>query len=84
MKNSDFVNSPLHATELPVETAAGAVTFEPSPAALPTGAPDALLICTRAELQARWQDRPEFNAANKCWYQLLNHLAAFHFRPELN
>lgn len=83
MKMKDFVNSPLHNSALPVETEADALTSN-SPAAHPTCAPDALLICTRAELQARWQDRPEFDAANKSWHQLMNHLAAFHFRPALN
>lgn len=83
MKMKDFVNSPLHNSALPVETEADALTSN-SPAAHPTCAPDALLCLSRAELQARWQDRPEFDTANRAWYGLLNHLAAFHPAAELN
>lgn len=80
---NDFVNSALHNSAPPVETEADALTSN-SPAAHPTCAPDALIFVSRVELQTRWQGRPEFDAANRAWHELLNHLAAFHPAPAWN
>lgn len=83
MKTADFQSSPLHANELPVASEADAFA-SPFPVAIPTVAPDALLCPTRVELDARWLGRPQFDAANRTWHQLLNHLAAFYPQPHLN
>lgn len=83
MKNSDFQNSPLHASEPPVETAADALTSN-SPDALPTCAPDALLCPTRVELNARWLTHFPSYAAVTTWNELLRAFDALALRPELN
>lgn len=77
MKTTDFENSAHHTNALPVEHAAAAFDSN-SPAALPTVAPDALIVTTRAQLNWRELHGLHSAAAMKAWFALLNHLAAFH------
>lgn len=83
MKLNNFENSAHHTSEPPVESAADALGSN-SPAALPTAAPDALIVTSRAQLNWRQLHGRHSAAAMKEWFALLNFLAAWHPSPQRN
>lgn len=83
MKLHDFENSPLHTSELPVESAAEALASN-SPAALPTSAPAILILETRALLNMHWLSVVPSYAAISTWHAFIRALDARQLRSELN